>query len=120
MVMLRTKVYQRICARMILADTEPKRTDNRDHVPRKGKGDDALEHRDERCTSRYIVSREASRGEDRPEIHRKLPGVTNAHGGIPLVVFNVNHGQIRPRGVRGITAPETHRLFADGRVLIYG
>ena len=95
MAMLRTKVYQRICARMILADTEPKRTDNRDHVPRKGKATGALEHRDERRTSRYIVSREASRGEDRPEIHRKLPGVTNAQGDIIVLfpgsrVFNVN------------------------------
>ena len=68
---------------MVLADAEPKRTDNRDHVPRKGKATGALEHRDERRMSRYIP---------------------------PLVV---NTGAL-------ITAPETHHLFADGRVLIYG
>ena len=74
-------MYQRIRARVVLADAEPEFTDDGDGVARKGQT--AVEHRDEGSTPRLTVFREASRGMDISEIRRELLGRSNANvGGI--------------------------------------
>ena len=101
-----TEVYQRIRARVVLADAEPEFADDGDGVT--WKRQTAVEHHDEGSTPRSTVLFEAPGGEDGPEIHRDLPGVSNAQGGIivifvfttPSFDFNVSENN-RP-GVRGM------------------
>ena len=65
---------------MVLADAEPEFADDGDCVT--WKRQTAVQHRDEGSTPRSTVLFEAPGGEDGPEIHRDLPGVSNAQGGI--------------------------------------
>ena len=72
---------------MVFADAEPEFTDDGDRVARNGQT--ALEHGNERRAARPVVFREATGGEDGPEIHRDLPGVIDANL-IPFIhVFNL-------------------------------
>ena len=84
---------------VVLVDAEPERTDDGDGVARKGQT--AVEHRDEGSTPRSTVLFEAPRAEDGPEIHRELPGVSNAQGAI-IVIFKFKVCQISGRGVLGM------------------